>query len=146
MFPVLIIILKILLVLISVYRIYILILFRRSDKNVRFSFDLFSMLEIDGCIALSLIGLLSRVTKDTYAFTVCILVLAILLSYSELHRMIIAGDNRILIGKDAYAFKEIKGMNASRTTLFNYTKDGKTIKVIVPLSRNETIRKMKYIN
>ncbi len=138
------IVLKVILAALFVYRAYLLIRFIRSDKNVKLKFDLLSYLEIDAGLALTLIGLLAS-AKQANSFTIGILVLAILLNVLHIKRVIVAGDSRILIGNRDFDLKDIKGMNASRTTLHVYLKGGEKIDVVVPLSKNETIRKMKYL-
>lgn len=143
MFPA-IIILKVITALLFLYRLYIVLKFRNSDKNVRLSFDLLSYIEIDMGLAITVIALLAN-AKDAQGFTIGILLLAILLNVLHLNRTVIAGDQRILIGRRSFDLRDIRGMNASRITLHIYVKGGEKIDVVVPLSKNETIRKMKYI-
>ena len=141
----LIIIFKILTALIAAYRIYKLYTFFRSDKNVRFSFDLLSMLEVDAVIGLTIIALLAKIDETAYAFTLVLCILAAVLNAAHLFRIIIAGDKRIMIGNNSFDFKELKGMNASRVTLHVYEKNGKRHDVLVPLTRNDVISRMDYI-
>ncbi len=141
----LIIILKVILAVIAIIRIYITLRFKQSDRSAKFSFELMSMLEVDAVIGMSLISLLAAIDERSYGFTVGLLIVTILLNISHLFRVIIAGDKRILIGPYDYDLKDIKGMNSSRITLHVFVKGGKKIDVIVPLTINDTIRKMKYI-
>ena len=61
MFPYLIILLKILLAAVAIYRIYVLYRFKKSDTNVKLRFELMSMIELDGGIAFTLVALLAAV-------------------------------------------------------------------------------------
>ncbi len=145
MFPVLIILLKILLAAAALYRIYILYRFKKSDQNVRLKFDLVSYIELDAGIAFTLVGLLAAIDERSYGITAGLLLFAVFLNLYHLSRMIIAGDKRILIGRHDYDLKEIKGMNASRLTLHVFVKGGKKHHILVPLTLNETLQKMKYL-
>lgn len=118
--------------------------FRKTDTNVKISFDLFSYIEIDAVLGLTVIALLSR-TDTVQGFTVGLILVAMALNILHLFRVIIAGDNRILIGINDYDLDQIKGMNASLVTLHVFIKGGKKMHIVVPLTKNETIRKMKYI-
>lgn len=143
--PALIIILKVILAVIALYRIYVLLKFRSSDTNVKFKFDLTSMIEVDAGIAFSILALLAVIDEKSYAMTIALLIISIAANMMHLFRTIVAGDKRILIGIHDYDLKEIKGMNASRITLHVFVKGGKKINVIVPLTTNDTISKMKYL-
>lgn len=137
-------ILKVACAALFLYRVYVLVKFRKADKTMRFTFDLLSSLELDAGLALTVIGLLANPSKAG-GFTAGILVLALLLNGSQLKRIVLAGDRKILIGVQIFDLNGIKGMNASRMTLHVFVKGGKKINVVIPLTRNETIRKMKYI-
>lgn len=143
--PALIIIFKILIVAIVALRLYKIIMLFRSDKGVKLTFDLLSTIAIDAVIALTIISLLAKIDETTYVFTLCLCILTVLLNVEQLFRVVIAGDNKIMIGAKTYDFKDIKGMNAAGFTLFVYLKGGKKLKVIVPLTRNTVVRRMKYI-
>lgn len=145
MFPYLIILLKILLAAVAIYRIYVLYRFKKSDTNVKLRFELMSMIELDGGIAFTLVALLSAVNENTYLFTSGLLAVTILLNIAHLCRVIVAGDKRILLGRRAYDLKEIKGMNTSRVTLHVYVYGGERLHILVPLTHNETLQKMKYL-
>ena len=143
MFPYLIILLKILLAAVAIYRIYVLYRFKKSDTNVKLRFELMSMIELDGGIAFTLVALLAAVNENTYLFTSGLLAVTILLNIAHLCRVIVAGDKRILLGRHAYDLKEIKGMNTSRVTLHVYVYGGERLHILVPLTHNETLQKMK---
>jgi hypothetical protein len=145
MFPYLIILLKILLAAVAIYRIYVLYRFKKSDTNVKLRFELMSMIELDGGIAFTLVALLAAVNENTYLFTSGLLAVTILLNIAHLYRVIVAGDKRILLGRHAYDLKEIKGMNTSRVTLHVYVYGGERLHILVPLTHNETLQKMKYL-
>ncbi|HAE15032.1 MAG: hypothetical protein IKF00_07550 [Solobacterium sp.] len=145
MFPYLIILLKILLAAVAIYRIYVLYRFKKSDTNVKLRFELMSMIELDGGIAFTLVALLAAVNENTYLFTSGLLAVTILLNIAHLCRVIVAGDKRILLGRHAYDLKEIKGMNTSRVTLHVYVYGGERLHILVPLTHNETLQKMKYL-
>ena len=145
MFPYLIILLKILLAAVAIYRIYVLYRFKKSDTNVKLRFELMSMIELDGGIAFTLVALLAAVNENTYLFTSGLLAVTILLNIAHLCRVIVAGDKRILLGRHAYDLKEIKGMNTSRVTLHVYVYGGERLHNLVPLTHNETLQKMKYL-
>ncbi|MCR4855939.1 MAG: hypothetical protein K5908_07190 [Erysipelotrichaceae bacterium] len=142
---VLIIVLKVILAIVALYRLFIMFRFRRSDTNVRFSFELMSMLEVDAVIGMTIVSLLAAIDERSYTFTIILLLASIVLNISNLFRVIVAGDSRILIGPYDFDLKDIKGMNNSRITLHVFVKGGRKIDVVVPLTNNETIRKMKYI-
>ena len=146
MFPVLIILLKTVLAAIALYRIYVLYRFKKSDTNVRFKLELMSMIEVDGVIAFTLVSLLAAIDERSYLITTGLLVFSIVMNVLHLNRVIFAGDHRILIGRNDYDLKEIKGMNASRVTLHVFAKGGKRLHIIVPLTMNETLQKMKYLD
>ena len=146
MFPVLIILLKVLLAAAALYRVYILYRFQKSDQNVRLKFDLVSYIELDAGIAFTLVCLLAAVDERSYAVTAGLLLFTVILNLYHLNRVIIAGDQRILIGRHDFDLKEIKGMNASRVTLNIFVKGGKKLHVMVPLTLNETLQKMKYLD
>ncbi len=139
-----IIILKAITAALFLYRIYKVLKFRNSDSNVALSFDLLSYIELDAGLAITAIALLAN-AKNAQGFTIGILLLATLLNVLHLNRIVIAGDRRILIGQRSFDLKDIKGMNASRITLHVYVKGGEKINVVVPLSKSDTIKKMKYI-
>ena len=143
--PALIIIAKILVAAIAAYRIYKIVMFYRSDSNVRLSFDLLSTIEIDAVIGLTIISLLARITETTYVFTLVLCLLAAVLNCFHLFRLVIAGDKKIMLRQKTYELKKIKGMNASGFTLNVYLKNGEKLKVMVPLTKNEVIRKMNYL-
>ena len=143
MFPYLIILLKILLAAVAIYRIYVLYRFKKSDTNVKLRFELMSMIELDGGIAFTLVALLAAVNENTYLFTSGLLAVTILLNIAHLCRVIVAGDKRILLGRHAYDLKEIKGMNTSRVTLHVHVYGGERLHILVPLTQNETLQKMK---
>ena len=145
MFPYLIILLKILLEAVAISRIYVLYRFKKSDTNVKLRFELISMIELDGGIAFTLVALLAAVNENTYLFTSGLLAVTILLNIAHLCRVIVAGDKRILLGRHAYDLKEIKGMNTSRVTLHVYVYGGERLHILVPLTHNETLQKMKYL-
>ena len=145
MFPYLIILLKILLAAVVMYRIYVLYRFKKSDTNVKFRFELMSMIELDGGITFTLVALLSAIDERTYLFTCGLLLVTIVLNIAHLCRVIVAGDKRILLGRHAYDLKEIKGMNTSRVTLHVYVYGGEKLNMIAPLTHNETLQKMKYL-
>ena len=145
MFPYLIILLKILLAAVAIYRIYVLYRFKKSDTNVKLRFELMSMIELDGGIAFTLVALLAAVNENTYLFISGLLAVTILLNIAHLCRVIVAGDKRILLGRHAYDLKEIKGMNTSRVTLHVYVYGGERLHILVPLTHNETLQKMKYL-
>ena len=143
MYP-LILILKVATAALFLYRAYVILKFAKSDKNVRLSFDLLSYIELDAGLAVTLIALLADAEK-AQGFLLGILVLALLLNVLHLNRIVIAGDKRILIGRKSYDLAQIKGMNASKIKLHVFVKGGQAVDVTVPLSKSETIRKMKYI-
>ena len=103
------------------------------------------MIELDGGIAFTLVELLAAVNENTYLFTSGLLAVTILLNIAHLCRVIVAGDKRILLGRHAYDLKEIKGMNTSRVTLHVYVYGGERLHILVPLTHNETLQKMKYL-
>ncbi len=146
MFPVLIILLKLLLAAIASYRIFIYYRFKHTDTNVKFRMELMSMIEIDGGIAFTLMSLLAAIDERSYPMTIVLLLFSIVLNIAHLFRVVVAGDNRILIGKDDYDLKQIKGMNSGRVTLNVFVKGGKRLHIMVPLTHNETLRKMKYLD
>ena len=146
MIPALIIFLKALSAILLLYRLYILLRFYKSDKNVRFSLDIPSMIEVDGTLAISFLVLLMRIDEKAYFFSCLLGILAVGMNLLQSRRVIFAGENRILIGNRDFDLSQIKGMNASRFSLNVYIKGGEKIRIIVPLSTNETIRRMKYLN
>ena len=143
--PALIIIAKILVAAIAAYRIYKIVMFYKSDSNVKLSFDLLSTIEIDAVIGLTIISLLAKITETTYVFTLVLCLLAAVLNFFHLFRIVIAGDKKIMLRQKTYELKKIRGMNASGFTLHVYLKNGQKLKVIVPLTKNEVIRKMNYL-
>ena len=145
MFPFLIILLKILLAAVAIYRIYVLFRFKKSDTNVKFRFELMSMIELDGGIAFTLVALLAAIDERSYLITCGLLLVTIVLNIAHLCRVIIAGDKRILLGRHAYDLKEIRGMNTSSVTLHVYVHGGERLHILVPLTHNETLQKMKYL-
>ncbi|MBQ4253985.1 MAG: hypothetical protein II712_04070 [Erysipelotrichaceae bacterium] len=143
--PAAIIIAKILTAAAVIWRIYLLISFRLSDTNVRFKFDLLSMIAIDGVIAVTLVAVLSTINETTYVFTLVINLLALALNLYQSWRTVVAGDKRILLGFRSYDLTQIKGISNSRISLYVHLKNGSRITIPVPLTASEVLRKMKHL-
>ena len=143
--PALIIILKVISVLLFGWRVYLLIRLKKLDSTMKYTFELFSMIEVAAGFAVALAGWLAVLDETTYAFTAGLNAVAIILTLTHNFRIIVAGDRMILIGMKIYTLKEIKGITAGRFSLNVFMKNGRKAVIPAPLTHNDTLRKMKYL-
>lgn len=143
--PALIIILKLISFLAMAWRAYVWLKLKKLDSTASYSFELFSRLEVAAGFAVALIGWLAVLNEKTYVFTACLNALAIVLTLTHNMRIVVGGDRKIVLGMKIYDLKEIKGMKTGRFSLYVFTKTMDRITILVPLTDNDTVRKMKYL-
>lgn len=113
---------------------------KKKDHSVKVQLDLLSRLEVFAVIGINLIGLVSVINKDTYAFTCGLCILGITLALLEKYRFILAGDEWMLLKGKQYKIKGIKRLETSLFSLKVYVKENKNpLNICVPLTSNEVI-------
>lgn len=141
----LIIILKIISSLLLAYRVYMFIKLKREDKTVQFRFELMSLIENAAGYGVFLVSVLSVIDETTYVFTLGLNLINLVIVIAHNLRIVVAGDNKILIKLKIYNKKDIRGINASSFTLHVYPKKDDEIKVLAPLTHNESFNQLKYV-
>ncbi len=141
----LVIILKAVSILAMAWRGAVLLKLKMEDPAAKLKFDLISTLEVATGFGLALVGWLAVLDETTYVFTAGLNALAIVLTVTHNFRIIVAGDRKIMIAMKIYSLREIKGIKAGRFTLYVLTKTNDRINVLVPLTMNTVLQKMKYL-
>lgn len=143
--PVAIITIKILACILMAVRVYSFIKIKLEDKSVNYRFELMSLIEHAAGYGVFLVSVLSVINENTYIFTLGLNIVNLLIVYSHNSRIVVAGDNKILLKLKIYDKKKIRGINASSFALHVIEKNGNEIKVIAPLTHNESFNNLKYV-
>ena len=125
--------LKILLVLSWCFTALDVIKLYRADTGVHMKFDWLSWLNISGTIGFTLVSLFAVINSSTYVFTVCLILVSILLVWFLKLRLMIAGDHKVLLGSKMIDQSDIRKVSARLLTLYVETKNG-TIRLYAPVT------------
>lgn len=140
-----IIILKILSIVLMALRVYAFVKIKLEDKSVQYRFELMSLIEHAAGYGVFIVAVLSVLDENTYVFTLGLNIVNLLIVYSHNLRIVLAGNNKILLKLKIYDKKSIRGINASSFTLHVLPRKGGEIKVIIPLTHNESFKNLKYV-
>lgn len=113
----------------------------RADTGVRMRFDWMSYLNISGTIGLTLVSLFAVINETTYVFTACLLAVTIGMVWFLKIRLMIAGDNKALLGRKMINLSDIRRVYAKFMTLYVETKGG-MIKMYAPVTERSVTMKL----
>lgn len=139
--PILIILSKLGILIAYISIVWMILQFKKQDKNVTIEFDIFSSIELSLGIGVGLVGLVSVIDPSTYTFTFILCVISIILACMHRYRIILAGDQMILFGGKAHNIKEIKQLGTGMFTLKIITKNKENgYKIYIPLTSNHILK------
>lgn len=121
--------------------VWMILQFKKQDKNVIIEFDILSSIELSLGVGVGLVGLVSVIDPSTYTFTFVLCLISIILACIHRYRIILAGDQMILFGGKTHNIKEIKRLGTGMFTLKIFTKSKENgYKIYVPLTSNHVLK------
>lgn len=120
------------------YNVYTL---KKEDSGYKFELDLISRLEFMAGIGLALVAIISNITPEAYSFTCILCVLSLIIGYFHQKRLILAGNQKVLIKGKIIPIKKIKKLGTSMFSLHVYLKnEAKPLRIYVPLTSNNILK------
>lgn len=120
--------------------IWMVIQFRKSDRNVKLEFDLLSRIELSASAGIGLSGLICVIDPSTYTFSFVLCLLSIAIVMFQKYRLILVGDHKILFCAKTHKLKEIKELGTGLLSLRIQTNRVKPYHIYVPLTSNHVLK------
>ena len=133
---------KLLVILSWVMTIRMILNFRKEEESTEIRFDLLSSMDISVCIGISLVALFSSLEESAALFTLIVIAVALFMINTQRYRILLAGKEKALLKGKTIPLRGIREAAPNVIFLDVRTRRDEKIRILVPLTRQETTQKI----